>query len=151
MEDQKTKEIGMKESAEVQRKNYGKYDVEMAKIARDMERSADIRATIKAILKYCTMIALFICITICVCSVSGRLPESLEQLASVIREFGALPILNLVVILFLIFIIMCKNRRIKRLTALVGGMRHEIEHNDAANDRSGLLPDGTAVEDEKED
>lgn len=139
------------ENAEVSRKGYGKYDVEMAKIARDMDRSANVRANIKTVLKYFTQMVLYVCIAICVYCTSARLPETLSQLAAVIREYRLLPTLQMLVIFFLVIIIIIKNSRIKRLTVLAGDARHQLECNDVSNERSGLRPDGTAAEDERED
>lgn len=132
-------------------KHYGKYDVEMAKVARDVERSANLRANIKAFLKYGSQTAFFVCSTICVFTVSQQLPAVLDRLAAVIREWRMAEITHAAVTLFLAAVVWLQRRRVKRFTKKTGDMRHQLEYNDRVNDRSGLRPDGTVAEDDAED
>lgn len=132
-------------------KHYGKYDVEMAKVARDIDRSADLRANIKAFLKYGSQTAFVVCSTICVVTVSQQLPAVLDRLAAVIREWRMAEITHAAVTAFLGVVAWLQRRQIKRFTKKTGDMRHEIEYTDRVNYRSGLRPDGTVAEDDAED
>lgn len=128
-----------------------KYDVEMAKIARDIDRSANCRANIKAFLKYGSQMVFFVCTTICVVFMFRQLPVVLDRLAAVIREWRMAEIAHAAVTAFLAVVAWIQRRQIKRFTKKTGDMRHEIEYNDRINDRSGLRPDGTTAEDDAED
>ncbi len=133
------------------RQRYTKYDVEMAKVARDVERSANLRGNIKAFLKYGSQIVLWVCATICVCTVTSTIPDILDRLANVIREWRMAEIAHGIVTAIFAIVIWLQRMRLKRFTIKAGDMRHQIEYNDAMNDRSGLAPDGTAAEDDNED
>lgn len=133
------------------RPRYNRFDVEMAKVARDVEHSANVRGNIKAFLKYGSQSILCICATICVWRITGTLPEILDRLANVIREWRMAEITHWIVTAILAIVTWLQRKRLKRFTMKAGDMRHQIEYNDAVNDRSGLAPDGTAAEDEKED
>ena len=133
------------------RQRYNKYDVEMLKVSREIERSANWRANIKAFLKYGSQIVLWLCVTACVWRVTGTLPVILDRLANVIREWRMAEIVHGIVTAIFAIVILLQRMRLKRLTAKAGDMRHQIEYNDAMKARSGLAPDGTAAEDENED
>ena len=137
--------------SEENRPRHNRYDVEMLKISRDIERSANWRANIKAFLKYGSQTALYVCIMFCTWRVTGTLPDILDRLANVIREWRMAAIVHGIVTAILAIVVWLQRMRLKRLTIKAGDMRHKIEYNDATKTRSGLAPDGTAVEDENED
>ena len=137
--------------SEESRPRHNKYDVEMLKISRDIERSANWRANIKAFLKYGSQTALYICIMFCTWRVTGTLPEILDRLANVIREWRMAQIVHGIVTAIFAIVILLQRMRLKRLTIKAGDMRHQIEYNDTMKARSGLAPDGTAAEDDNED
>ena len=123
----------------------------MAKITRDIEKSANLRANLKTIFKYGTQIALLVCIMFCTWRITGTLPEILNQTSKVIREWRVAEIVHCIVTIVFAIVIWIQRIRLKRFTIKAGDMRHKIEYNDFVNDRSGLDPDGTSTDDEKED
>lgn len=138
-------------SSAEQHPQYNQYDVEMAKISRDIEKSANLRTNLKTIFKYSTQIVLLLCIMICTWRITGTLPEILDRLAEVIREWRMAEIVHGVVTIIFAIVIWIQRMRLKRFTVKAGDMRHQIEYNDPVNDRSGLDPDGTSTDDENED
>lgn len=135
----------------LKKQRYGKYDVEMAKISRDIEKSANTRGNIKAIFKYTSQIVLYICTAFCIWKITTGTPIILEKLANLIEQWNISKVISLAVNIVFFLILLAQRMQIKRFTKKSGDMRHKIEYNDAVNTRSGLSPIGTAKEDENED
>ena len=110
--------------------SYNKYDIEMAKVARDVEHSANVRANLKTVFKYGSQMLLYVCVAICVWKVFEELPEVLKRTEVVIREFRLATITHGVVTAFLAFIVFVQRKRLKRLTVKSGNQRHMIEKDD---------------------
>ena len=135
----------------LKKQHYNKYDVEMAKISRDIEQSANTRGNIKAIFKHTSQIILYICTAVCVWKITTGTPIILEKLANLIEQWNTSKIISIVTNIIFLLIILVQRVRLKRFTKKSGDMRHKIEYTDAVNTRSGLSPIGTAREDESED
>ena len=142
---------GGKMSKEERQPHCNKYDVEMAKITRDIEKSANLRANLKTIFKYGTQTVLLVCIMFCTWRITGTLPEILTQMSEVIKEWRMAESVHYIVTIIFAIVICLQRKRLKRFTIKTGDMRHKIEYNDSVNVRSGLDPDGTSIDDENED
>jgi hypothetical protein len=124
-----------------------KHDVEMAKFALEMRKSAHLCTNLKTIGMYGTFTFLIYTCGHGVRDIIKGSPESLEWLYKILCETKISTYIHSAVTILLGGTAALQFARNRRLTKKAGATRHQLEYTDESNERSGLASDGTARED----
>lgn len=122
-------------------------EVELAKIALAMKKSANFCTNLKTVGMYTTFAFLVYSCGRGMTDIINGNPESLQWLYRILHETKLATIVHSCVTVLFGGTAVLQFSRNRRLTKKSGDMRHKIEQNDKSNERSGLDPDGTAKED----